>query len=203
MSKAYRQGNNQELDDSCEQGREVERGQAHGHGHGRGHEHESSEEEREHTHGCGHNNSIHEHEHEHAHHHEHEHVHHHDQVKRDSFELAQASIALEAHTHEQAATVSLRIRPKSGETVPFEIIVDAVRTIAANAEAAGGIIGHVKAFAREGDAFARVSATAADLPLDCKGALDVRFGKSANIQLVAIVLLIDLDQLASICKSAF
>lgn len=170
-----------------------ERDHEHDHGHAHGHEHDH---DHDHDHGpdctCG----CHDHDHDHGHEHSHEHAHEH----TEAIELAWARVELEAHTHEQAATVSMDIYPSSGSTLSFSELVSAMQAIARAAEQAGGIVGHIKAFAKQDDAFARASVTAADLPPTCDGDQSLEFGSSAEIQVVAIVLLIDQTALLTICK---
>ncbi|MBQ9003239.1 MAG: hypothetical protein IJ087_15425 [Eggerthellaceae bacterium] len=137
-----------------------------------------------------------------CHDHDHEHRHDHDHATHDAFETDAASISLEAHTHEQAATVSLDIHPKTGNAIAFSSLVDSMKTIADEAETAGGVVGHIKAYARDGVSFAHASVTAPDLPPVCEGNVQASFGADATIQLVSIVLLVDLDDLAAICRKA-
>ena len=126
---------------------------------------------------------------------EHEHNH------RESFRIACGEVFLEAHLHDQAATVSMAICPDEGSTLAFALLVDAMRAIAARAEALGGIVGHIKGFAREGDVFAHASVTAADQQPTCEGDVEAAFGEGADIQLVAIVLLVEEQALVGICRS--
>lgn len=134
--------------------------------------------------------------HEHAHEHEHHHVH------EEVVELPWARVELEAHTHEQAATVSMNIHPKEESPVAFADLVNIMQEIARSSEQSGGIVGHIKAFAKRGDAFARASVTAADLPPTCDGDQSLELDASAEIQLAAIVLLVDQADLLAICKQA-
>ena len=157
---------------------------AHGHEHGHAHGHE-------HAHG-------HRHEHGHAHGHEHAHEH----VHEETIVLAWAHVELEAHTHEQAATVSAGIHPNETSSTSFSDLVNCMQAIASSIEQAGGIVGHIKAFAKQEDAFARGSVTAANLPPSCDGDLALRLAPATEIQLVAIALLIDQATLISICKEA-
>lgn len=153
--------------------------------------------EHEHEHGpdctCG----CHDHGHEHGHDHEHDH---HEHV--ETLDLAWARIELEAHTHEQAATVSMDIHPTGCSQIDFTDLVAIMQDIASASERKGGIVGHVKAFAKQGGAFARASVTAGDLAPTCDGDQSGAFGESAEVQLVAIVLLIDQADLLAICKQA-
>ena len=121
---------------------------------------------------------------------------------RESFAIPHGEAFLEAHMHEQAATVSIAICPDEGETLAFQTLVEAMCAIAVQAEALGGVVGHIKAFAQEGDAFAHASVTAADLAPDSAGSTSASFGAEADIQLVAIVLLVCQNDLVSICRGA-
>ena len=138
------------------------------------------------------------HDHGHVHAHDHDHGHEHS----EAIELAWARVELEAHTHEEAATVSMDIYPNSGSILAFCELVDAMQAIARAAELAGGIVGHIKAFAKQDDVFARASVTAADLPPTCDGDQSLALGNTAEIQVVAIVLLIDQAALLAISKDA-
>ena len=138
--------------------------------------------------------------HEHEHHHEHEHEHHHGH--EEATERAWAHVKLEAHTHEQAATVSMDIHPKSESCIVFANLVDIMQEIARASEQAGGIVGHIKAFAKRDGAFAHASVTAADLPSTCDGDQSLALDSATEVQLVAIALLIDQDDLLAICKQA-
>ena len=151
------------------------------------HEHEH-DHDHEHDHG---------HAHEHGHHHEHEHVSHGELV-----ELEWADVKLEAHTHEQTATVSMGFFPKAGCQVAFSDLVGFMQAIARLAEDAGGIVGHIKAFARHGEAFAHASVTSADLAPACEGELSLVLGPGFDVQLVAIALLVGQDELLAICRQA-
>ena len=145
-----------------------------------------------------------EHEHEHAHEpargQGHDHAHHHHDHHEETLEISWGSVRLEAHTHEQAATVSMVLCPAAGKAVVFGDVVQLMRQVADRAEAAGGIVGHVKALARQGDAFAHASVTAAYLEPAVEGDASLKYGEQADIQLVAIVLLVSQDKLVRICK---
>lgn len=161
----------------------------HDHGHGHTHDHDY-----DHEHGHAHNHGpdctcgCHDHDHGHEH--------------GEAIELTRARVELEAHTHEEAATVSMDIYPNSGSTLAFCELVGAMQAIARAAEQAGGIVGHIKAFAKQDDVFGRASVTAADLPPTCDGDQSLVLGNTAEIQVVAIVLLIDQATLLTICKDA-
>ena len=162
-----------------------------------------SEQTEEHERGLVHDHEN-EHDHEQAYDSEsgHEHTPHHEHNHREQFAVACGEAFLEAHMHDQAATVSAALCPDEGSVISFEQLVSALSSIASNAEAAGGIIGHIKAFAREEDVFAHASSTDASRKPDVEGDTAASFGPEADIQLVAIALLIDQDELISICKRA-
>lgn len=130
---------------------------------------------------------------------EHEHHEHHNH--RESFEIPGAEAFMEAHMHDQAATVSVAICPNGGETFAFERLLAAMVEIAKRAEDIGGIVGHIKGFARDEKAFARASVTEAKASPDSEGDLAAAFGDDADIQLVSIVLLIDEEALIDICRN--
>ena len=102
--------------------------------------------------------------------------------------------------HDQAATVSVDIEVNNACTLRFGDIVEAMQAIAKAAEDAGGIIGHIKAFARQGDEFAHASVTASDIEPTCEGLSISPLGHAAEIQLVAIVMLVEQEDLLAICK---
>ena len=131
---------------------------------------------------------------EHAPHHEHNH--------REQFAIACGEAFLEAHMHDQAATVSAALCPDDGSAISFEQLVSALSAIASNVEDTGGIIGHIKAFAREEETFAHASVTDAGRKPDIEGDITASFGPEADIQLVAIALMISQDELITICKRA-
>ena len=147
-----------------------------------------------------------EHEREHAHEsvrgYGHNHAHHHHDHHEEALEAPWGTAWLDAHTHEQAATVSMALCPAAGKAIVFGDVVEFMRQVADKAEAVGGIVGHVKAFARQGDAFANASVTAAYLEPAVEGDASLEYGAEADIRLVAIVLLVSQDELLRICKEA-
>lgn len=151
------------------------------------------------------NHASHEyHEHEHEHHeHAHEHEHeHHEHAHRESFMIPGAEVFVEAHMHDQAATVSMALCPAESRACEFGVLVAAMTEIAKRAESAGGIIGHIKAFARQDQLFAHASVTVADIEPAIEGDSTLAFGEESDIQLVAIVMLIELEELIEICKAS-
>ena len=141
---------------------------------------------------CG----CHDHSHGHEHGHGHEHHHHdHADVYERSVELEWGTAALESHVHDQASTVSATINARAETGKTFETLVQAMRDIARQAELSGGIIGHIKAYARAADSFAHASATDAQHAPSCEGDVQMPLSPGVQCQIVAIVLLIDLDQL--------
>jgi len=131
-----------------------------------------------------------------------EHTPHHEHNHREQFAVACGEAFLEAHMHDQAATVSAALCPDEDSVISFEQLASALSAIASDVEDAGGIIGHIKAFAREDDVFAHASITDAGRKPDAEGNTAASFGPEADIQLVAIALLVAQDELITICKRA-
>ena len=147
------------------------------------------------------------HEGERGHHHEHgghhrEHNHAHEHAHKRKVELGWGTAALESHTHEQAATVSATICAQSNSSTTFARLVEALQAVARQVESAGGIVGHIKAYAKLGDSFAHASATDAQHAPSCEGVLDLPLNPETHCQLVAIALLVDLEQLEQIVIGA-
>lgn len=214
-------GNGYARDHESEHGHDHESGHEHGCEHRRVHEHEHGSthvhdhvHERAHAHDHDHERArdherahAHDHVHEHAHDpdvhdHGHEHSHDHTHSHAESAEFSWADAKFEVHTHEQAATVSMDLRPHGGCGKGFSDLVAVMQGIARAAESAGGIVGHIKAFVKQGDSSARASVTAAELPPTCDGDQSMSFGDRTDIQLVAIVLLVSETELLEICKEA-
>ena len=130
------------------------------------------------------------------------HTHNHGQSHRESFAVPCGEAFLEAHTHDQATTVSVAICPGEGETMAFADLAAVLEGIACRVEEAGGIVGHIKAFAREDDYFARASVTQAGVEANCDGDIGRSFGPDADIQLVAIALFLGQEELLAICRQA-
>ena len=151
----------------------------------------------DHDHGHdGHDHDTHDHGHGHDHDHDHQHAH------ERPVEFEWGTGTLESHVHDQAATVSVTIsaRPDAGKT--FEGIVGVLQEIAREVESTGGIVGHIKAYAREGELFAHASATDAQHAPACEGDSRLTLAPDTHCQLVAIALLIDLDHLEQIVLAA-
>jgi len=144
----------------------------------------------------------HEHEHEHVGEHDHGHDHHHDHARERVLELSWGTATLESHVHEQAATVSATISVQPGSAVTFDTLVKALQAVAQHVESAGGIVGHIKAYAKAGDSFAHASTTDARHAPSCEGDASLPLSPEAQCQLVAIALLIDLEQLEQIVVDA-
>ena len=131
-----------------------------------------------------------EHNHEHQHGHEHHHVH-----LRGSFRGLGGEVKVEVTQHEQAAVASMLLQVEPGGSVAFSTVVAYLQALAERAEAAGGIVGHIKAFAREGELFANASVTSTDATEVDPAVLPFEFGSGADIQLVAIVLCLEPEAL--------
>ena len=147
---------------------------------GHGHEHH-------HAHGCGQ-----------GHHHDHAHDHGHDK----ELDIACAHVQLEAHTHEQASTVSATFTVREGAALPFTTILGMMSAIAPRVEGEGGVIGHIKAFGKTESAFAHASITSAEFPPSCGGDTSLSIRSADEAQIAVIALLIGLDELAKIVEES-
>ncbi len=158
------------------------------------HDHEHAHQHHEHGH-------AHEHAHEHGGGHDHHHHHDHERTHEREIEIGWGTATLESHVHDQASTVSATIHAQSGSGVTFETLVEALQGVAQQVESAGAIVGHIKAYARMGDSFAHASATDAQHAPACEGDVGMLLSSDTQCQLVAIALLIGLDELERIVVS--
>lgn len=95
-----------------------------------------------------HHEHDHQHEHEHEHHHEHEHEHHHEhEHEHEHTQAPDTGIAISAHEGAQIGTVRCRIPGSYG--LALDTLQERMEEEASDIEAAGGMIGHIKASARE------------------------------------------------------
>lgn len=147
---------------------------------------------------CG----CHDHGHEHGHANESGHGHSHAHAQERIVDFVWAEAALESHVHDQAATVSTTLHVRQDAGKAFGALVESLQSIAKQVESAGGIVGHIKAYARAGESFAHASATDAQHAPACEGDARLPLGPDVQCQLVAIALLIDLEQLERIVISA-
>ena len=99
----------------------------------------------EHDEGCG----CHDHHHGHDHEHHHEH-HHHEQ---------EAFPAVSVYTHETATVGSVKCRIAGEYEEALNRLQKCMEETAREVEAAGGLIGHVKAFAKEEARYCMISIT--------------------------------------------
>ena len=157
----------------------------------------------DHDHDYGHEHGhAHSHDHDHDHDHDHEHHHHdHEHAHEREIEIGWGTATLESHVHDQASTVSATIHAQSDLGVTFETLVEALRGVAQEVEFAGAIVGHIKAYARSGESFAHASATDAQHAPACEGDVGMLLSSDTQCQLVAIALLIELDELERIVVS--
>ena len=89
-----------------------------------------------------------EHHHEHTHHHEHEHRHPHEHDHGSPIEIT---------THENAVIGTVRIRIPGSYDTALEDLRTRMDQTAREVEESGGMVGHIKAFAREETRTAMVS----------------------------------------------
>lgn len=120
-----------------------------GHDHDHEHHHHDHEHEHEHHHDHDHEHhhhhdhdedcdcGCHDHEHHHHHHdHDHEHHHHHDEK-------------IEVTTHEDATIATIKIALGSDKDAALVQLKSFMRAVGEEAEAEGGMVGHIKFFLKE------------------------------------------------------
>ena len=132
--------------------------------------------------------------------HEHEHAHEHGRTA--VLDTASAHIEFEGHLHEQAAAVTMLIHPHTAVEIAFTALTETMERIAQSIEATGGIVGHIKVSAQQGNTFAHASIVQADQSPSCAGDAECTFDEAAAIQIAAIALLVGLDELMDICEKA-
>lgn len=149
-----------------------------------GHEHEHH-----HEHGHEHHHHEHEHDHEHRHgyEHEHDHEHHHDH-----------DAPIEITTHENAVIGTVRIRIPGSYEEALEDLKARMAETADEVEAAGGMVGHIKAFAREESRTAMVS-------IPEPGDVQIKNGSDPGLrcEIANIVFGIDTEVLERILKNHY
>lgn len=85
------------------------------------------------------------------------HGHSHEGPKRRAFAGGVADI--EVHGHHEATVVSTTVTTAPAFGVSVSALADGLERLAERIEAAGGFVGHLKAFAAQGSSFVRVSVT--------------------------------------------
>ena len=124
------------------------------------HEHETD------THDCGHDHchqekecdcaNGHHHEHHHENHHEHHHEHHHEEHEQDSCPLVHVT------THDVAIVGTVKCIIKETYDDALDELQSCMKNVASAVEDAGGLIGHIKAFAKEDAKSCMISVTDGD-----------------------------------------
>ena len=140
-----------EHDEECGCGHEHHHGHHHhdhdeecgcGHEHHHGHHHHDHDEEC----GCGHEHHHEHHDHDHDHEHEHEH----------------GVPSLEMSFHDEAVIATVRCVIPGTYDEASEVLKSAMKKTAAEIEDNGGLIGHIKAFAKEENRSCMISIPEAD-----------------------------------------
>ena len=125
-----------------------------GHSHGHGHSHDQAcGHDHSHDHDCGHDHNhnrdcSHDHGHDHdcGHHHDHEcNHHHHEHEHHHTEEIPSVSV----YTHDMAVVGSVRCRISGTYEAALDRLQSCMAQAAGAVESAGGLIGHVKAYAKE------------------------------------------------------
>lgn len=134
--------------------------------------------------------------HPHADAHPHDHV----PARTWSQDCDWAHLHFEGHEHDQASVITVTVKLLAGQEVPFSKLVAVAQQAARDVEAAGGIVGHIKGFAREGDTYAHVSITDSALPATESGDVAASFTEHAEIQFVLIAMLVTLNDLRGVIE---
>ena len=166
----------------------------HGHNHDEHGRHEHGHDEHDHHEHGHHDHGHHDHDHHDHGHHDHDH---HDHDHHDH-EHDHGVPSLEMSSHEQAviATVRCVIPGEYGEAV--DALKDAMRKTAAEIEDNGGLIGHVKAFAREENRSCMISIPEAD-DVQVREAVS----PSVHVECANIVFSLTADRLEAIVRTHF
>ncbi|MDR1329658.1 MAG: hypothetical protein LBK23_08670 [Oscillospiraceae bacterium] len=161
----------------------------HGHDHTHGHSHDHSDGH-DHTHG-------HTHEHNHDHEHDREHQHEHDAI--DELEaIAPGVAAVASGEHDGAIIISGALKISTEDPrYARHYVADCLERIAAEVDAAGGVVGHIKA---------SFVATSADILSVTQPGESVRLARApeteVKIGVAAIVFEIDADFVKSLVLEA-
>jgi len=126
-----------------------------------------------------------------------EHEHHHETLSCIE-ELASLDLAFEAHEHEGSVAVSCTLQPKESCQITFSQLIEVLVSATEDLEAAGAFIGHVKAIASEGPSSASASLTDLAQGAAVKGDSALVLGPSTQVQAVAIVVGMSLEQTLSL-----
>lgn len=138
--------------------------------------------------GSGHEHHEHDHHHEHGHHHEHEH-HHHEAEKIPSVSV---------YTHDIATVGSVKCRIPGTYEEALERLKACMQQTADRVEQLGGLVGHVKAFAREEARNCMISVTDGE-DMQCR----YGHGNGIYVESANIVFQVAPEQMESILREAF
>ena len=165
-----------------------------GHEHGHGHDHVHDHRDHDHTHDHHDHSHAHDHDHTHdCHNHSHDHEHTHDHHHHGS-EVPSVSV----YTHEIATVGSVKCRIGGNYEEVLEKLKHCMKETAEAVEEAGGLIGHVKAFAREEARTCMISITEGE-DMQCRQG----FAGGIYVESANIVFGIAPAELKAILKKAF
>ncbi|MBO4353289.1 MAG: hypothetical protein J5818_07365 [Eggerthellaceae bacterium] len=136
-------------------------------------------------------------------HHSHHHHDHGSAPNPIAIKTDELSGEVRARIHENAAVASAVLYPRADDAVPFDAIVEAMSHIAAEVDASGGIIGHIKASADNGKSRVKASIVTVGQQPDVIGDSAEPLTKRHVIKLVAIVMGVDAVTLQNAMASAF
>ena len=163
------------------------------------HEHEHEHHHHEHGEGCTCGCHDHDHDHEHEHHHEHEHEHHHDHDHEHHHDHVHGrdvdGIHIEHHIQDEACVVSGVMRFSGSYDGMRERIAAKLEALAAEINAKGGIVGHVKAAAE-------VTQTEMFSVTDVKAMVKTAPTRDITVKMAAIVFAIDPETVEELVEAA-
>ena len=141
--------------------------------------------------------------HEHHHNHEteccgghHEHHEHHHEAETLSFNVGGGVALCRLSSHEEANIVSCTLELENTE-LELQSLAAALAGVATDIEEAGGLIGHIKCAAQNGESFARISVTQAGIDPFVESHNLKILNEETDISLALIVFAVEHEQIIS------
>lgn len=127
--------------------------------------------------------------------------HHHGKMSVD--ELSALTVTFEGHEHESTSVVSCSLQMKEEHTLPFKILVELLMKAGEALEGAGAFIGHMKALANSAGETASASLTDLSAGSTVQGNTDLSLDSDTQIQIVAIVVDLPLQDAFILFRTSF
>lgn len=140
--------------------------------------------------------------HDHAHDCDRGHDHAHDHARRSEHPLSWGELFLSESSHDETAVVSAGLVVSEGARVPFSSLTRILEEIALGIEGRGGVVGHIKASVRAGDAVARISVTQAAQGATFVGSSIDSLDADAEVEFVAIASNIEPAVVADVVRAS-